>query len=55
MSQSAIWVTLSLSEGLWNDDSADLSAEIVKFDEKLLRRNDLTEALKHWRAWDWWS
>ena len=52
MSQSATWVTLSLSEDLWNNDSTSLSTETVRFDEKLLERNDLAEASKHWRAWD---
>ena len=46
-------MTLSLLEDLWNDSLTNLFAETVKFDEKLLRRNDLTEASKHWRAWDW--
>ena len=55
MSQSAMQVTLSLSEDSQNNSLTDLSLETVKFDEKLLRRNNLTEALKHWRAQDWWS
>ena len=45
-------MTLSLLEDLWNNDLTNLSIETVKFDEKLLKRNDLTEALKYWRAWD---
>ena len=55
MSQSATWVTLSLSEDLWNNDLINLSTETVEFNKKLLRRNDLAEASKHWRAWDWQS
>ena len=50
MNQSAIQVTLSLSESLWNDSLTNLSTETVRFDEELLRRNDSAEALKHWRA-----
>ena len=43
---------MSLSEGSQNDDLTDLSTETVEFDEKLLKRNDLMKASKHWRAWD---
>ena len=52
MSQSTIQVTLSLSEDLQNNDLTDSSIEIVRFDEKLLKRNDLVRASKHWRAQD---
>ena len=51
MGQSATQATSSSSEDLQNDSSADLSTETVRSDEKSLRRNDLTEALKYWRAW----
>ena len=47
MSQSATQVTLSLSKGLQNDYLTDLSIETIKFDEELLRRNDLTKASKY--------
>ena len=50
MSQSVIQATSSSSEDLWNDSLTDLSIETVRFDEELLRRNNLAEALKHWRA-----
>ena len=45
-------MTLSLSKDLWNNSLADLSLEIVRFNEKLLRRDDLVKASKHWRAQD---
>ena len=47
ISQSATWVTLSLLKDLQNNNLIDLSLEIVKFDEKLLKRDDLTRASKH--------
>ena len=50
ISQSATQATSSSLEGLWNDDLTDSFTEIVKFDEKSLRRNDVTEASKYWRA-----
>ena len=41
---------MSLSRDLQNNDLADLSSKTVKFDEKLLKRDDLAEVSKHWRA-----
>ena len=55
MSQSATWVTSSLSEDLQNDCLTDLSIETIKFDKELLKRDDLVRVSKHWRAWNWWS
>ena len=39
--------TLSLSEDLQNNSSANLFTEAVRFNKKLLRRNDLIEASKY--------
>ena len=50
MSQSAMWVTSSLLEDSQNNSLTDLFTETVRFDEKLLRRNDAVRASKYWRA-----
>ena len=39
-----------MSKDSWNDDLADLSSETVKFNEKLLKRDNLIRASKHWRV-----
>ena len=43
-------MTLSLLKDLWNNSLADLSLKIVRFNEKLLKRDNLTEVSKHWRV-----
>ena len=50
INQSATQATSSSSEDSQNNNSADLFTETVRFDKKLLRRNDAAEALKYWRA-----
>ena len=45
-------MTLSLLKDLQNNSLTNLSSETVRFDEKLLKRDDLIRASKCWRAWD---
>ena len=52
MSQSVIQATLSLLKDLWNNNSADLSLETIRFNKKLLRRDDSAEASKYWIVQD---